>query len=187
MSKKVDLNLTAQRDNIIAEIRKKLKLEKFSMERRKTVQDTRNSQLPMMDDEKRQFDESCAICMSNYSQMEEVVMTPCRHTFHEECLMGWLKAKAEESLKTKVQKESRNEKVDIEEIGPQCPNCQASLLKAVAIEEQAARDNLADVLNLMTSSADLQSENVLPVISENAVQRPGEDSKEHDFIDPAQI
>ena len=125
------------------------------MERRKTVTEndtavTRQSQLPLSNQE-RLFDESCAICMSNYSEYEEIVLTPCKHSFHEECLMGWLRAKAEEALKMKVQKESRNEKVDIEEIGPQCPNCQASLLRAVGLEEQEARANLANVIDLLTS------------------------------------
>lgn len=93
--------------------------------------------------------------------------------------MDWLKAKAEEALKMKVQKESMNEKVDIEEIGPQCPNCQSSLLKAVAVEEQAARDQLANVMNLLTSGVDLQSESVAPIEA-----MAGDDEKDIEIIDP---
>ena len=66
--------------------------------------------------------------------------------------MDWLKAKAEEALKMKVQKEARNEKVDIDEIGPQCPNCQSSLLKAVGEEEQKAMTQVMNIVGLMTNS-----------------------------------
>ena len=35
----------------------------------------------------------CAICLSDYEINEEIVECPCRHIFHNECIVSWLKGK----------------------------------------------------------------------------------------------
>lgn len=149
--KKVDLNLTTQRNYIINEIRRKMKAEKFEPTRRRSIVN-QVSDRNMVDNDARVFDDNCAICLNAFDLQEDVCITPCKHTFHEDCIMGWLKAKAEEALKMKVQKEAAKEDFDIEEMGPQCPNCQASLLKAVGEEEQRAMTQVANIVGLLTSS-----------------------------------
>jgi len=37
---------------------------------------------------------TCAICLGDYSDDEEVVMLPCQHYFHDECIATWLRRKA---------------------------------------------------------------------------------------------
>ncbi|XP_010689727.2 RING-H2 finger protein ATL68 [Beta vulgaris subsp. vulgaris] len=39
------------------------------------------------DEEKK----SCAICLEDFEPREEVMLTPCTHMFHEECIVPWVK------------------------------------------------------------------------------------------------
>jgi hypothetical protein len=35
-------------------------------------------------------EDSCTICMSEYSNEDDVIITPCKHNFHPECLKCWI-------------------------------------------------------------------------------------------------
>jgi hypothetical protein len=37
---------------------------------------------------------TCAICLGDYSADEEMVVLPCQHYFHDECIATWLRRKA---------------------------------------------------------------------------------------------
>jgi len=41
------------------------------------------------DDDKR-----CPICWEDFEAREEVMLTPCNHMFHENCIMPWVKTQA---------------------------------------------------------------------------------------------
>ncbi|XP_052177553.1 uncharacterized protein LOC127791609 [Diospyros lotus] len=44
---------------------------------------------PEEDDGKR-----CAICLEDFEPREPVMLTPCNHMFHEDCIVPWLKSQA---------------------------------------------------------------------------------------------
>ena len=54
--------------------------------------------------DKRQFErdkqqekaQCCAICIDDFKDKENVRETPCKHIFHEKCIMEWVKTKIEE-------------------------------------------------------------------------------------------
>uniref|UniRef100_A0A7C8YEW2 RING-type domain-containing protein n=1 Tax=Opuntia streptacantha TaxID=393608 RepID=A0A7C8YEW2_OPUST len=35
---------------------------------------------------------SCAVCLEDFEAREEVMLTPCNHMFHEECIVPWVKS-----------------------------------------------------------------------------------------------
>lgn len=37
----------------------------------------------------------CAICLEDFEPKEEVVLTPCNHMFHEDCIVTWLTSKGQ--------------------------------------------------------------------------------------------
>ncbi|KAL0724687.1 hypothetical protein Bca4012_039286 [Brassica carinata] len=56
---------------------------------------SRNSRNPQgysgeEDDEKR-----CTVCLEDFEPKETVMLTPCKHMFHEECIVPWLKSKGQ--------------------------------------------------------------------------------------------
>ncbi|KAL5147716.1 E3 ubiquitin-protein ligase RNF133 [Glycine soja] len=38
---------------------------------------------------------SCAICLEDFDPSEEVMLTPCNHMFHEDCIVPWLTSKGQ--------------------------------------------------------------------------------------------
>ena len=40
--------------------------------------------------EKDEDGKSCAICLEDFEPSEEVMLTPCNHMFHEDCIVPWL-------------------------------------------------------------------------------------------------
>ena len=98
------------------------------------------------------FDSTCAICQENYLQYTKVMYTPCQHAFHENCLIEWLKTKTENALRMKVRKTALKQECKIEDIGPTCPNCNASFMKAVPEEEMQAIDQMADIVNMLSGA-----------------------------------
>ncbi|XP_047180446.1 E3 ubiquitin-protein ligase RNF165-like [Vigna umbellata] len=48
--------------------------------------------------EKKEKDEDgkrCAICLEDFKTGEEVMLTPCKHMFHEDCIVPWLTTKGQ--------------------------------------------------------------------------------------------
>lgn len=45
-------------------------------------------------DQNRHYDDDdgkrCAICLDDFEPMQEVMVTPCNHMFHEDCIVPWL-------------------------------------------------------------------------------------------------
>ncbi|KAL6137882.1 hypothetical protein ACLB2K_063171 [Fragaria x ananassa] len=48
----------------------------------------------VVDSEKERNDngKSCAICLEDFEPKQEVMLTPCKHMFHEECIVPWVKS-----------------------------------------------------------------------------------------------
>ncbi|XP_034702508.1 uncharacterized protein LOC117927181 isoform X2 [Vitis riparia] len=42
--------------------------------------------------EKDQDTETCVICLEDFKPEEEVMLTPCNHMFHEDCIVPWVKS-----------------------------------------------------------------------------------------------
>lgn len=44
-----------------------------------------------MEKDKDEGGKSCAVCLEDFEPREEVMLTPCSHMFHEECIVPWVK------------------------------------------------------------------------------------------------
>ncbi|XP_019100419.1 PREDICTED: E3 ubiquitin-protein ligase ATL4-like isoform X2 [Camelina sativa] len=54
-------------------------------------ENARNSRdLPGDEEDKR-----CSVCLEDFEPKETVMLTPCKHMFHEECIVPWLKSKGQ--------------------------------------------------------------------------------------------
>ena len=42
---------------------------------------------------KYKIDEVCSICLNNFENNDNIIILPCLHIFHDECMMDWLKKK----------------------------------------------------------------------------------------------
>ncbi|XP_021799904.1 E3 ubiquitin-protein ligase RNF126-like [Prunus avium] len=42
--------------------------------------------------EKDENGKRCAVCLEDFEPSEEVMLTPCKHMFHEECIVPWVKS-----------------------------------------------------------------------------------------------
>ena len=42
--------------------------------------------------EKDEDGKRCAICLEDFEPREQVMLTPCDHMFHEECILPWVKS-----------------------------------------------------------------------------------------------
>ncbi|KAG7566190.1 Zinc finger RING-type [Arabidopsis suecica] len=40
-------------------------------------------------------DKRCSVCLEDFEPKETVMLTPCKHMFHEECILPWLKTKGQ--------------------------------------------------------------------------------------------
>lgn len=45
--------------------------------------------------EKDEDGKSCAICLEDFEPKEEVMITPCNHMFHEDCIVPWITNKGQ--------------------------------------------------------------------------------------------
>ncbi|KAI9093215.1 hypothetical protein K1719_027229 [Acacia pycnantha] len=45
--------------------------------------------------EKQERRKRCAICLEDFEPREEVMLTPCKHVFHEDCLVPWVRSKVQ--------------------------------------------------------------------------------------------
>ncbi|KAG5020747.1 hypothetical protein JHK87_016602 [Glycine soja] len=58
----------------------------------------RNNAAKPLKEKQRENDEdskSCAICLEDFDPSEEVMLTPCNHMFHEDCIVPWLTSKGQ--------------------------------------------------------------------------------------------
>jgi hypothetical protein len=37
------------------------------------------------------IDDTCSICMESYKEKKEQISLPCKHIYHKDCVMTWLK------------------------------------------------------------------------------------------------
>ncbi|XP_028794337.1 uncharacterized protein LOC114749947 isoform X2 [Neltuma alba] len=45
--------------------------------------------------EKNEKGKSCAVCLEDFVPKQEVMVTPCKHMFHEDCIMPWLRSQGQ--------------------------------------------------------------------------------------------
>jgi len=72
--------------------------------------------------EKKEDGMRCAICLEDFEAKEEVMLTPCNHMFHEDCIVTWLTSKG------------------------QCPVCRFVIFEGV--KEKSSLFNRNDITNL---------------------------------------
>ena len=105
------------------------------------------------------FDENCSICMENFVQGQGVLITPCKHCFHVQCLQDWINSSVKKGLKEQLKNIREKGEGNLSKVGADCPNCNKSILLAPIIEEQEAINELGDVLDLLDSSSHLENSN----------------------------
>ena len=67
---------------------------------------------------------TCAICVEDFQDRDQVRLTSCKHVFHSQCLMMWAKQKIWATLRR---------------VGnPSCPNCNQSLTEALDVSDCAS-------------------------------------------------
>lgn len=69
-------------------------------------------------------EKSCTVCLEDFEPKETVMLTPCKHMFHEECIVPWLKSKG------------------------QCPLCRSVILKPA--KEDSSPTNGSNLTGDMT-------------------------------------
>ncbi|XP_010248376.1 PREDICTED: E3 ubiquitin-protein ligase RING1-like [Nelumbo nucifera] len=47
------------------------------------------------EDKEDDHSEGCVICLDNFLPYQEVIATPCKHIFHEECIFPWVKSQGQ--------------------------------------------------------------------------------------------
>lgn len=55
----------------------------------------RNHNLEKVDDQDQEEGKKCAICLEEFVAREMVMVTPCNHMFHEECIVPWVKSRGQ--------------------------------------------------------------------------------------------
>lgn len=78
----------------------------------------------------RLFDDACTVCNENFSVGEEVISTPCEHTFHEACIDSHINSHLDSMLQMHKRLGGTKPIDSLEsESGPNCPSCNLSLIK----------------------------------------------------------
>ncbi|KAI9083096.1 hypothetical protein K1719_035000 [Acacia pycnantha] len=54
-----------------------------------------NALKEMENKQKNEERKSCAVCLDDFVPKQEVMVTPCKHMFHEDCIMPWLKSQGQ--------------------------------------------------------------------------------------------
>ena len=127
---------------MINELRKVIVVDQFEKARRQTLHNPQNQN----GDGVKFYDETCSICMERFDECQKIMLTHCNHSFHENCLMGWITTKVEKVLKAKKRRERAGEPQDNEGDGVDCPNCNSSLTKAAENKEIEAADQIGQLL-----------------------------------------
>ena len=91
--------LKHEKETILGKLKSVLKTDKFSQQRRKSAAAAQPNHIRRRSEVL--FDDSCSICMDNFSANQEIYLTPCNHCFHEACLMNWINTSLDKILKQK--------------------------------------------------------------------------------------
>jgi len=92
--------------------------------------------------EKKEDGMRCTICLEDFEAKEEVMLTPCNHMFHEDCIVTWLTSKGQcpvcrfvifEGVKEKTSSYNRNDITNLEPEGV----ISAELLSVLRAMEEA--------------------------------------------------
>lgn len=68
--------------------------------------------------------------MLEFEKEEILMLTPCKHAFHQECLMKWVNKHINSTLSELTNHQLRTEIYQIlKEKSPVCPNCNWHLIK----------------------------------------------------------
>ncbi|QCD87437.1 E3 ubiquitin-protein ligase [Vigna unguiculata] len=74
------------------------KLQKVVYARKLNLYYRNNAEGKPMKEKEKEKDEDgkrCAICLEDFKTGEEVMLTPCKHMFHEDCIVPWLTTKGQ--------------------------------------------------------------------------------------------
>ncbi|CAL9023360.1 unnamed protein product [Prunus brigantina] len=94
--------------------------EREQKKRRRTIWGCNNHIIPTtrfsiasLESKESQNNGECSICLDEFSEGEQVTQTPCKHKFHEDCILKWLNGKhfcpmCRFQLPTKVTKDAMN-------------------------------------------------------------------------------
>ncbi|EKX43489.1 hypothetical protein GUITHDRAFT_110614 [Guillardia theta CCMP2712] len=74
----------------------------------------------------------CIICLEGMDDMSKVSTLPCKHSFHEPCIMRWMEARGELRLSRRCP--HCNQEVDEPASKPDISNIEAELLSAIEME-----------------------------------------------------
>jgi transcriptional antiterminator len=69
---------------------KKVRDEKL---KEKAVYDEQIKKLKRDYFDKKKYNDLCIICQNNFKDKEKVIVISCKHCFHEDCIVPWLKNK----------------------------------------------------------------------------------------------
>ena len=84
-----------EKSRIISDIFARIKREAFSDDRRKSVVVKNGINIK---NSGKVFDDNCTICMDTFKQGQGVLITPCKHCFHVECLQDWINSSVKKQL-----------------------------------------------------------------------------------------
>jgi len=94
---KLKLNLEESKERFISDLKEKLAYENFNMQRRKTYITMLRKETvtgKMMEkkqkNEQKIFGDHCSVCLDSFIDGDQMVVTPCNHSFHDYCLMDWV-------------------------------------------------------------------------------------------------
>lgn len=73
---------------------KSLLLRNLSLYYRNKTPGSENSRNPR-DYSGEEDDKKCTVCLEDFEPKETVMLTPCKHMFHEECIVPWFKTKGQ--------------------------------------------------------------------------------------------
>jgi len=59
------------------------------------------------------FDDDCTICMDTFNHGTGILITPCRHCFHNACLENWINTQVEAALKLEAKKIQEGQAADL--------------------------------------------------------------------------
>lgn len=111
-----------------------------------------------MKNENRLFDDSCSICVDNFRDREEIILTPCNHSYHETCLISWVNSSVDKILILKKEAEVNGGQLAPDQCEPECPNCSVSLLKAPNNPQDEEIEAIDQIMIMLDSDSKMLDE-----------------------------